>query len=341
MKLYSKIILAFFLFSLVNGSIAQSGASLNKTGTTAAQFLKIGVGTRAIGMGGAFTTVESDVNSMYWNPAGLARIYSREATFNHIDWIFDVNYDYTSFAMNLPELGTVGVFVSVLSGGEMQVRTLEKPEGTGEIFNAGALAVGLSFARKLTENFVIGFNAKYIREYIWSESASSFAFDVGTLYTIPLLNEFRIGASISNFGSKMKMDGRDILLIKKVGAGEGNIINTDIQLDEFDLPLIFRIGVGVDVVKDENQRLTAAVDAIHPNDNSESVNTGFEYAWNEMFFARAGYKSLFEEKGEQGLTLGLGINYRIIESVKIMLDYAYQDFGRLKNVQYISLGVRF
>ena len=91
MKLYSKIILAFFLFSLVNGSIAQSGASLNKTGTTAAQFLKIGVGTRAIGMGGAFTTVESDVNSMYWNPAGLARIYSREATFNHIDWIFDVN----------------------------------------------------------------------------------------------------------------------------------------------------------------------------------------------------------------------------------------------------------
>ena len=161
------------------------------------------------------------------------------------------------------------------------------------------------------------------------------------LYTIPLLNEFRIGASISNFGSKMKMDGRDILLIKKVGAGEGNIINTDIQLDEFDLPLIFRIGVGVDVIKDANQRLTAAVDAIHPNDNSESVNTGFEYAWNEMFFARAGYKSLFEEKGEQGLTLGLGINYRIIESVKIMLDYAYQDFGRLKNVQYISLGIRF
>ena len=71
------------------------------------------------------------------------------------------------------------------------------------------------------------------------------------------------------------------------------------------------------------------------------MNTGFEFAWQELFFVRGGYKSLFEREGEQGLTLGVGVNYRLVQAVKVMIDYAYQDFGRLKNVQYISLGVKF
>ena len=74
-------------------SNAQSGSSLNKTGTTAAQFLKIGVGPRAIGMGGAYTALADDINAMYWNPAGLSRMNSKEAFFNHVDWIMDVKME--------------------------------------------------------------------------------------------------------------------------------------------------------------------------------------------------------------------------------------------------------
>jgi hypothetical protein len=313
----------------------------NKSGTTASQFLKINVGPRAIGMGGAFTSVADDINAMYWNPAGLSRMYSREAYFNHVDWIMDVNLDYAAFAMDLTGLGTLGAFVNVMSMGEMEVRTLQQPEGTGELFNAGAFTLGLSFARNLTEEFSIGINAKYISEYIWNETANGFAIDIGTLYTIPFLNKFSIGASISNFGSKMRMEGRDIIQTTIVGSGEGNIINTDLQLDKFELPLIFRFGISVDAIQEAEHRLTIAADAIHPNDNTESINTGLEYTWNEIVFIRGGYKSLFEADGEQGLTFGVGLNYRILESVKIKIDYAYQDFGRLQNVQYFSLGLRF
>lgn len=336
-NIITRTLVFLFVFSIALS--AQSGT--NKAGTTAAQFLKIGVGSRPLGMGGAFTTFSGDLNAMYWNPAGIADIYSREANFNHIDWIADVNYDYASFASGIPELGTVGLFVSVLSMGEMPVRTIEQPEGTGELFNYGTLMIGVSFARNLTENFAIGFNAKYVREKMFNETASAIAMDIGTLYSIPLFNEFRIGASISNFGPKMKMEGRDLYKITQVGAGIGNQINTLVELEEFELPLTFRVGVAADFVKTADQRLTAAVDAVHPNDNTEAMNSGVEYAWNEAVFFRAGYKAMFEEGGEQGLTFGFGFNTRLFNTAVLCLDYAFQDFGRLQNAQHISLGIKF
>ena len=341
MKSYITIVLISLFLFFSNETFSQIGGSLNKTGTTSAQFLKIGVGPRPIGMGGAYTASADDINSIYWNPAGLAGMYSREAYFNHVDWISDVKLDYAGFGIEVPGFGTLGASVAVLSMGNMLVRTVEQPEGTGEYFDAGSLLLGLTYARNLTDEFSIGFNAKYINEYIWHESAISFAFDVGALYKIPFLNEFRIGASISNFGPKMQLAGRDITQITKTGAGDGNLINTDLELDQYELPLLFRIGVAVDAIKNSENRLTVAADAVHPNDNSEHVNIGVEYSWNEIFFLRGGYKSLFEVEGEQGLTLGVGLYYRVIGSLQFKIDYAYEDFGRLKNVQYFSVGIKF
>jgi opacity protein-like surface antigen len=341
MNLSKKYLVLFLVLFVAASAFPQSDAQLSKTGTTAGQFLKIGVGPRAIGMGGAFTAVSDDITSFYWNPSGLAKMYSREAFFNHVDWIADVSMEHAGFAMNITDFGTLGAFISVLSMGDEMVRTVEQPEGTGELFSAGSMLIGISFARSLTEDFSIGVNAKFIREYIWNESDATFAFDIGTMYTIPFLNKFTIAASISNFGSKMRLEGRDIRSTQRVGEGDANLIETNLELDSYDLPLLFRIGVAMDAVKDQNNRLTLAVDAIHPNDHYEHLNTGLEYSWNELFFIRGGYKSLFERDGEQGLSFGVGINYRLIESVRVKVDYAYQDFGRLSNVQYLSLGLRF
>jgi hypothetical protein len=315
--------------------------NLTKTGTSAAPFLKIGVGSRAVGMGGAFTATADDITAIYWNPGGLANLYSQEATFNHVRWIADVNFDYAAFATYLPDFGTLGTFVSVLSMDEMLVRTTDQPEGSGEYFSAGAMAIGISYARNLTDQFSIGGNVKYVREYLWNMSATGVALDIGTIYKIPVLNEFRLAASISNFGTKMKLEGRDNLKILQVGGGEGNLINTDVELESFDLPLTFRVGVAADVMKIDEHRVTTALDAVHPNDNTEYLNVGAEYAWNEMVFIRGGWKSLFERDTEQGITAGIGLHYRVAGEFKIKVDYAYQDWGRLKNVHYLTFGVKF
>jgi len=332
--------LVFFVIMIVLIS-KLSAQSLTKSGTTAAQFLKIDVGPRAIAMGGAFTATANDISALYWNPAGIASNLSGEAFFNHTDWFLDIAMEYAGVAVHVPGIGTIGGFVTALTMDDMLVRTEERPEGTGEFFDAGGLAIGLSYARNLTERFSIGFNAKYISEHIWHTSASGFALDIGTIYKIPIMNEFRIGASISNFGTKMKLDGRDLINIIQIGGTSGNLINTKIDIEEYELPLIFRVGLAMDVLKTEDSRLTTAVDAIHPNDHTEFVNSGIEYSWNEIAFFRAGYKSLFEENTEQGLTFGFGLHYRIIDYVKLKIDYAYQEFGRLSDVHQFSFGIKF
>jgi hypothetical protein len=337
MKRIYQITLCLFVIAFTSSVLAQT----SKTGTTAAQVLKFNVGPRAIGMGGAFTAIADDISALYWNPGGTANITSNEAFFNHTNLYSDIAHDFAAFVTNLSDLGSVGAFVSVLSMDDMKVRTIENPEGTGEIFSFSSIVIGINYSKYLTNNFSIGFNAKYIAEKLWHMNASSFAIDIGTIYKIPILNELRIASSISNFGTKMQLSGRDVTVIYNSGAGGSNLINSNIELDQFDLPLIFRFGLSADIIKSSSNRLTIGIDAIHPNDNSESMNYGLEYSWNETAYLRAGYNSMFETDSEKGLTFGFGLNYRLFESVKAKFDYAYQDFGRLKSVHYFSVGLVF
>ena len=113
------------------------------------------------------------------------------------------------------------------------------------------------------------------------------------------------------------------------------------DIDEYELPLTFRVGIATDLLRTDAYRLTTAVDAIYPNDHTDFVNSGFEYAWNEVFLIRGGYKSLFEEETEQGLTFGFGLYYRVMDYIKLKIDYAYQDFGRLTDVHHFSFGLEF
>ncbi|MDQ7817244.1 MAG: PorV/PorQ family protein [Melioribacteraceae bacterium] len=335
-KINALLIISFVLFISVNAF-----AQTTKTGTTSAQILKLNVGPRAIGMGGAFTAIADDITAIYWNPGGTANINTNEAFFNHTSLFADIQHDFAAFATNLSGIGTIGAFISVLSMDDMKVRTIEYPEGTGELFNYNTVVMGLNYSRYLTTNFAIGFNVKYISENLWHMNSAGFAIDIGTLYKIPVFNELRIASSISNFGTKLQLSGRDAMVIYPSGAGNENLVNSNIELDKFDLPLIFRFGISADVIKSGSSRLTVDIDAIHPNDNSEYLNAGFEYAWNEIIHLRAGYNSLFEVDSEKGLTLGFGLNYRIFEMVKAKIDYAYQDFGRLKSVHYFSIGIVF
>ena len=148
---------------------AQLFRSTSKVGTTAGQFLKIGVGARAIGMGGAQSAVTGDISSIYWNPAALSRLStSGELTFNHVNWLADIKYDFAAGVMPIGELGTFGLSIISLRVPEENVRTIDFPDGDGRQWDASSFAVALSYARNLTDKFSIGFNAKFIRESIWS-----------------------------------------------------------------------------------------------------------------------------------------------------------------------------
>jgi long-subunit fatty acid transport protein len=120
------------------------GVEVTKTGTTAASFLSIGVGARALGMGGAYVSAADDATAMYWNPSGMARMSRPQALFSHTRWIFDVRLGYAGVAVPAGRFGTIGASAVFLTMDEMERTTIQEPEGTGETFGAGSYAMGLS-----------------------------------------------------------------------------------------------------------------------------------------------------------------------------------------------------
>jgi len=341
----TKIIFTVAILVLLGNSIfAQLERSTAKVGTTAATFLKINAGARAIGMAGAFAAMENDIYSIYYNPAGVARITGTgAAAFNHANWLADMSYDFAALALNLGDIGSIALSLTSFSVPEEKVRTFENPEGDGRYWDASSLAIGLSFARNLTDNFSIGFNFKYIRDQVWDMTASSFAIDAGTMYTTPF-NGLRIGASISNFGNKMKLEGRNTYFNVDPNNNQNsgpNNIPAEYRLAYYDIPLSFRVGLAMEVIKSQLFTLTTSVDAVHPNDNTEYLNLGLEFNFNNTFYARTGYKSLFLRDSEQSYTFGFGLNYPIINDILVSLNYGFADYGRLKNVQFMDLVVKF
>jgi hypothetical protein len=320
--------------------------SLGRVATTAAPFLKIGVGGRALGMGEASATIAEDVTALYWNPAGLAGVNKMELTVSHYDYIADLYYDFGGIAIPVQGIGTFGLFMANLGMPDIERTTVESPEGTGEKVSAGSFVIGAGYARALTDRFSIGGNVKYIRETIWHSSASSFAFDVGVLYKAFFKN-IMIGMSISNFGTEMKMEGRDMLTQHDVyPTYEGNNpnINAHLDTDEFPLPILFRVGISSNITKDilniREHDWIIAIDAIHPNDNKEYMNVGTELKLFNLIAMRAGFRQLFLEDREGGLTLGFGIQYNIFD-IDFKLDYANVDYGRLDHHNKFSLILAF
>ncbi len=341
-KLANKLLLLIIAL-LINQNIFSQNVS--KTGTTAASFLEIGVGAGATGMGGAFVSIADNASALYWNVGGIAELPQFEAIIVHTDWIAETNFDFAGLVLPLGNFGTLGFSFTSLSMDDMKVTTVEQPGGTGEYFSASDIAVGVSYARLLTDRFSIGFTFKYIEQTIWHMSASAFAIDAGTKFRTDLLGGLTIGATMSNFGSPMELNGRDaryFIRVDDTKDGSNDQIPTSIEMDTWELPLMFQIGVSTFAFNNDTYKLRVAADATVPNNNYQSMNVGGELSFEDFLFLRGGYNSLLLEDGEGGLSFGVGINSKMIFSDAVVnFDYAFRDFGRLQNVHNFSVGIKF
>jgi len=322
----------------------QSGTS--NAGTSAATFLEIPVGARGIGMGGAFVSISNDVTGLYWNAAGIARLEQTEAIVSHTNWIAGTRHDFAGLGIPLGSFGTIGISFIQLSMNDMKVTTVEMPDGTGEFFSAGDMAIGVSYARQFSDRFTIGFTGKYIQQNIWHETASAMAVDVGTIFRTDLFGSLTIGASLSNFGTSMKLAGRDarqFIRLDPTKQGSTDQVPVTIEFESWDLPVLFQFGISSTPVKTDDMRWVVAIDALHPSDNVESVNIGTELAYRTYLFLRGGYNSLGDSQAEGGLCFGVGLTSDLFttSAVHVRFDYAYRDMGRLENIQVISVGIQF
>jgi len=298
------------------------------------KFLSVSTDPKISAMGDAASAIEGRSESMFFNPAGMARIdHTTDAALGGVRWIADINYGFASLAFR-PAQGKFGVFglsfVNVMYGDfNATIRsTSDRGYENMGTFSPSAGCIGLGYANALTDKFAIGGNLKYVYQslgniitrvlgdglYGRSDYARNvMAFDFGLLY--------RTGYKSLNFGMHVRNFSQEIKYLE-----EG-----------FQLPLTFKVGISMNVLdlysmEPGKHRLLLAVDAVHPRDYPEQINVGGEYLFADLFALRAGYST---PNDEHGFNAGVGL-VKNFSSYQIGWDYAYTPFGLFGDVHRFS-----
>ncbi len=333
------VIIASVLLLLPRWSHAQLVPNLGgqRAGISAFQFLKIGVGARAVAMGESFIAVANDASALFWNPAGLVEMPSNQVMASHTAYVVDISHEFFGITYKLGESQAVGLSFASLHMDDMEITTETQPFGTGRFFSFGDIAIGVTYANKMTEQFSFGATIRYAEETLDVLKMRSVMIDLGTLYWTGL-GSTRFAVTISNFGADAKPKGSVTL------ANGGRV--DDFQ--SFSLPTTFKLGIAMEAIENETSRLTTSLQLNHPNDNSEHFRLGAEYAFQNTFFVRAGVKrtigqKLFgrDETSPEDFTLGAGFAVDLSNLSRVSADYAFARFGELGSIHRFSVAFTY
>ena len=331
----NKALIGLGVLVLINSPLH---AEMKKLAQAGMQFLKIGVGARAVGMGESYIAVGQGADVIFWNPAGLAYVQGTEISFSHTSWIADIKHNAVAAATRLREWGVIGVSFITMDYGDIYRTAVDfNPANEygytggkrfgGEKIQVNEYAFGLAYSKKFTDKFSLGVHAKYVSqdlgstrvmvsgdERISNNKVSTMAYDFGTLYYIGI-KDLRLAMSIVHFAGDLKY-----------------------EREAFQLPLTFQVGVAMNIFSvfemEENQSMTVSMEAIHPRDYTERYHVGAEYIYDNIFAFRAGYKFNYDE---EGYTAGLGL----IPKKGLFIDYAYADFGEaFGSVHRFTIGIK-
>ncbi len=306
-------------------------------GTTAAPFLKIGTSSRAEAMGGAFTAVANDVDSNYWNPAGLTQLKRSTIGFTHLEWFEGIRYEYLTYADKYDYIGAIGISLGYLYLGDIP-KTFETPTGdydtnSSGTFGAADMLASLAWAGNMfvREN-KIGVGVKLIQETIDSSQSFSVGLDVGDQLLLSKMRWYKKSAEES---------WTVRLIPSSVGVSIKNLgtpVKYTYQNDP--LPMMAQAGVAYQFLDDD---LTFALDGEYRVSESLStiragaeywIRTGLQTGPDETFdlALRAGYRTGFDASSAPGFSVGAGLIFS-----SLGLDYVFMPFGDLGVTHRVSL----
>jgi hypothetical protein len=311
------------------------GQDASYHGTSAANVLKLGLGARAAGMGDSYISMAEDASCLSWNPGAASRLRRPSIVFSHLQWFVETSLSYAAVSLPL-SFGTLGLDLASFTSGDIEETTLLEQDGTGRVFTASDMVLGLTYARNLTDRFSVGLKVKYIREALASAEASAFAFDVGSVFITTFPGDITIGMALSNFGGTLRFDGRDLLVTHVVpGSPTGKQVPAVLETTDWPLPLFFRFGVSATLFETEDAGLVAAYSITDARDYEARHNLGAAVSIQPLTL-RAGYRFNYDEASFSG---GAGVAVNASALGRLSFDYAFTEYGNLSGVHQFTLGV--
>lgn len=298
-----------------------------RAGTSSMTFLKIGIGARAEGMGGAFVGMANNVDALFWNPAGIGWIQKPEFAFHYLSFPADIYYAALGAAIPLHRWGTVGIVLGNLGTNDMMERTEYLPQGTGNSFVFSDVFAGLTYSYLFIDRFAAGVGTKIVREDLAGIHMWGVMMDLGTCYYTGF-RDLTFAVTLVNFGPNLRPEGH-----AQVTDQDGNIIER--RYEAFSPPTIFRMGGNMSLYQGRGIRSVVGVQLNHPVDTEESLSLGDETTYLERLVVRVGYKVNHDS---ESWSAGAGVIFPF-KGHRFHIDFAYSDMGILTQAYRSSVTI--
>ncbi len=318
------------------------------------EFMNIGVDAAALGMSNAVTASSNDVNSGYWNPAGLIGLEDKQVSLMHASYFANIaQYDYAAFATPIDDRSAWGISM-IRFGVDNIMNTTQLIDSQGNIdynrislFSTADYGMTFSYARKLQlPGFQYGVNAKVIRRIIGKFASSwGFGFDVGFQFE---RNDWKFGLMLRDITTTYNVwaiDETEYNSIKDAIGGQNQELpeNTEITLPKAQLGMSkkFEFHNDTSLLAAANLNMSfARTNAIFSTDGlSVDPALGFEYGYTDLVFIRAGVGNFqnvvqIDNTKKVGFqpNVGLGFKYKGIQ-----IDYALTDLGDQSAALYSNI----
>lgn len=288
MKTTKKAILTLLLISSTM-SFAKAGNE-SRAGQAGAMELLINPWARSSGWGSANSSAVHGLESVNLNVAGISFTPKTEILFSHTNWLQGSGVDINAFGFSqkLGEANTIALSVTAVSFGEIDITTVESPEGGIGTYSPVLANVAVSYAHMFSNSIYAGVTVRTISESMANLTASGVSFDAGIQYVAGEMEQIKFGISLMNVGPQMSFKG-DGLSFKADVLSSGVSLTAQQRSQTYELPSCIKIGGSYDFHISELHRLTVAGTFTSNSFTKDQYHLGLEYGLKEMFMIRAGY----------------------------------------------------
>ena len=341
----------------------ERGAS--RVGTRGANFLEIGLGARAMGMAGGYSSMAEGMSAMYWNLAGTAEVQNVAGGVSFASLYGPNGLDFVWGGALMPMSGgVVGIQVGQMSSGKLTRTSYLYPDGgdpsVGSSFEFTGTMAGLSYARRLTDRLNLGLGFKYASEGIPGANATYFGGDFGVKFRTGLYGT-TLGASLANVGSSGQYQGT-LVHANTFNTFTLGVVPVEYSVNEFEMPTVFRFSLMTDLLGGPEALVSQRADMgsfrtvlefSNAMDTDLQYVLGGEYGFRDMFFVRAGRRWHNEgwdkeagsnlnqsEYWKRGMAFGGGIKVPFAGR-HLQFDYAWNGAGELPSNNHFSFELGF